>query len=92
LIKVAYKNGFQSVFCAPHQNFKILAIPNVLLAHGKSYEHGFVEKYNGHKICAKPHFDRFFGHCQNFKVLAIPNVLAHGKSYEYGFVKKMQRS
>ncbi|RWW02349.1 hypothetical protein GW17_00034573 [Ensete ventricosum] len=22
---------------------------------------------------------------QNFKILAIPNVLAHGKSYEHGF-------
>ncbi|RRT76448.1 hypothetical protein BHE74_00017099, partial [Ensete ventricosum] len=25
---------------------------------------------------------------RNFKILAIPIVLAHEKSYEYGFVKK----
>ncbi|RWV83440.1 hypothetical protein GW17_00054953 [Ensete ventricosum] len=35
---------FRSVFCAPSQNYKILAIPNVL-AHGKSYEHGFAKKH-----------------------------------------------
>ncbi|RRT68092.1 hypothetical protein B296_00024582 [Ensete ventricosum] len=26
---------------------------------------------------------------RNFKILAIPNVLAHGKSYEHGFVKNL---
>ncbi|RWW08470.1 hypothetical protein GW17_00028086 [Ensete ventricosum] len=47
------------------RNFKILIIPNVL-AHGKSYEHGFVKNRNGHthcaKSCAKSRFDRFFMH------------------------------
>ncbi|RWV94649.1 hypothetical protein BHE74_00003354, partial [Ensete ventricosum] len=52
---------FRSVFHAPSRNFKILAIPNVL-AHGKSYEHGFVKKRDGHKLCAKSRFDRFFVH------------------------------
>ncbi|RWV85512.1 hypothetical protein GW17_00052689 [Ensete ventricosum] len=55
------KVAFRSIFRAPSQNFKILAIPNVL-AHGKSYKYGFVKKCNGHKLCAKSRFDRFFGH------------------------------
>ncbi|RZS15938.1 hypothetical protein BHM03_00047858, partial [Ensete ventricosum] len=56
---------FRSVFLAPSQKFKILAIPNVL-AHGKSYEHGFVKNSDGHKhcvkSCVKSSFDRFFMH------------------------------
>ncbi|RWV94579.1 hypothetical protein GW17_00042870, partial [Ensete ventricosum] len=52
---------FQSIFRAPSRNFKILAIPNVL-AHGKSYKQGFVKKCDGHKLCAKSSFDRFFTH------------------------------
>ncbi|RWW61867.1 hypothetical protein BHE74_00031047, partial [Ensete ventricosum] len=42
---------FRSVFRAPSRKFKILAIPNIL-AHGKSYEHGFMKKCDGHKLCA----------------------------------------
>ncbi|RRT49638.1 hypothetical protein B296_00050720 [Ensete ventricosum] len=57
--------SFRSIFRAPSRNFKILAIPNVL-AHGKSYEHGFVKKHNSHKLCAeshaKSHVDQFFVH------------------------------
>ncbi|RZS15333.1 hypothetical protein BHM03_00047147, partial [Ensete ventricosum] len=53
------------VFHAPSRKFKIRAIPNVL-AHGKSYELGFVKKYDGHKLRAMSHakssFDRFFMH------------------------------
>ncbi|RWV95753.1 hypothetical protein GW17_00041590 [Ensete ventricosum] len=30
----------------------------------------------------------FHAPSRNFKILAIPNVLAHGKLYEHGFVKK----
>ncbi|RWV80482.1 hypothetical protein GW17_00058250 [Ensete ventricosum] len=41
---------FRSVFHAPPRKFKILAIPNVL-AHGKSYEHDFVKKHEGHILC-----------------------------------------
>ncbi|RWV87608.1 hypothetical protein GW17_00050380 [Ensete ventricosum] len=37
-----------------------------ILAYGKSYEHGFVEKHDGHKIYAKSRaessFDQFFMH------------------------------
>ncbi|RWW00896.1 hypothetical protein BHE74_00027947 [Ensete ventricosum] len=43
------------------RKFKILAIPNVL-AHGKSYEHGFTKKRDGHKLCVKSCFDWFFVH------------------------------
>ncbi|RWW61071.1 hypothetical protein BHE74_00031887, partial [Ensete ventricosum] len=53
------------IFCAPSSNFKILAIPNVL-AHGNSYEHDFMKKHDGHKLCAKSRakssFNRFFMH------------------------------
>ncbi|RRT38466.1 hypothetical protein B296_00035528, partial [Ensete ventricosum] len=56
---------FRSVFRAPSQNFKILGIPNVL-DHENLYEHGFMKKHNGHKLCtksrAKSRFDIFFVH------------------------------
>ncbi|RWW06603.1 hypothetical protein GW17_00030055, partial [Ensete ventricosum] len=56
---------FRSIFHAPSQKFKILAIPNIL-AHGKLYEHGFMKKHDGHKLCIKLHakssFERFFNH------------------------------
>ncbi|RZR93500.1 hypothetical protein BHM03_00022016 [Ensete ventricosum] len=39
-------------FSAPPRKFKILAIPNVL-AYGKSYEHVFEKKHDGHNLCAK---------------------------------------
>ncbi|RZS15332.1 hypothetical protein BHM03_00047146, partial [Ensete ventricosum] len=42
---------FRSVFHAPSRKFKILAILNVL-AHRKSYEHDFMKKCDGHKLCA----------------------------------------
>ncbi|RRT39691.1 hypothetical protein B296_00044696 [Ensete ventricosum] len=65
VIMVVREVEFRSVFHAPSQKFKILAIPN-LLAHGKSYDHGFVKKRDGHKVCAKSRsnssFDRFFLH------------------------------
>ncbi|RRT43171.1 hypothetical protein B296_00050313, partial [Ensete ventricosum] len=57
---------FRSDFHAPSQKFKLLAIPN-LLAHGKSYKHGFMKKRDGHKVCtksrAKSSFDQFFMQC-----------------------------
>ncbi|RZR99654.1 hypothetical protein BHM03_00029256 [Ensete ventricosum] len=43
---------FRSVFRAPSRKFKILAVPNVL-AHGKSYEYGFMKKHDGRKLCTK---------------------------------------
>ncbi|RWV77204.1 hypothetical protein GW17_00062005, partial [Ensete ventricosum] len=49
---------FQSIFRAPSRNLKILAIPNILV-HWKSYEHGFMKKRDGHKLCAKSRFDMF---------------------------------
>ncbi|RZS08716.1 hypothetical protein BHM03_00039720 [Ensete ventricosum] len=53
---------FRSDFHAPSQKLKILVNPNVL-AHVKSYEHGFMKKRDSHKLCAKSSFDRFFMHC-----------------------------
>ncbi|RWW65078.1 hypothetical protein BHE74_00027639 [Ensete ventricosum] len=54
---------FRSVFRALSRKFKKLAIPDIL-AHGKSYEHGFMKKCDGHKLYVKSHaesgFDRFF--------------------------------
>ncbi|RRT31138.1 hypothetical protein B296_00056024 [Ensete ventricosum] len=52
---------FRSVFHATSRKFKILAIHDVL-AYGKSYEHGFPKKRDGHKLCAESSFDRFFVH------------------------------
>ncbi|RZR83098.1 hypothetical protein BHM03_00009639, partial [Ensete ventricosum] len=64
-VKSRTKVEFQSIFRAPSQNLKILTIPNVL-AHGKSYEHDFKKKRDGHKLCTKLRiklsFDRFFMH------------------------------
>ncbi|RWW38514.1 hypothetical protein BHE74_00056244, partial [Ensete ventricosum] len=40
------------VFRAPSRKLKIMAIHDVL-THGKSYEHGFGKKCDGHKLCAK---------------------------------------
>ncbi|RZS29336.1 hypothetical protein BHM03_00063053 [Ensete ventricosum] len=76
------KVKFRSVFHAPSQKFKILVIPNVL-AHGKSYEHGFTKKCDGHKLCvmsrAKSSFGRFFAHhLQNSKYWPIPTYLPMG--------------
>ncbi|RRT31516.1 hypothetical protein B296_00057850, partial [Ensete ventricosum] len=52
---------FRSVFRAPSRKFKIPANPNVLTP-GKSYEHGFMKKCDGHKLCTESSFDRFFVH------------------------------
>ncbi|RRT36048.1 hypothetical protein B296_00050024, partial [Ensete ventricosum] len=67
---------FRSIFRAPSQKFKILAIPNVL-AHGKSYEHGLMKKRDGHKLyaksCSEWSFDRFFVHrLRNSKYWPLP--------------------
>ncbi|RRT70600.1 hypothetical protein B296_00014083 [Ensete ventricosum] len=64
------------VFRAPSRKCKILAIPDVL-AQGKSYEHGFTKKRDGHKHCVKSHsessFDRFFvHHLKNSKYWLFP--------------------
>ncbi|RRT34968.1 hypothetical protein B296_00026886, partial [Ensete ventricosum] len=52
---------FRSVFRAPSREFKLLVIRN-LLAHGKSYEHDFMKKYDAHKLCANSSFNWFFVH------------------------------
>ncbi|RZS21597.1 hypothetical protein BHM03_00054250 [Ensete ventricosum] len=61
--EVACRIEFRSVFRVPSRKFKILVIPDVL-AHGKSYEHGFAKKHDGHKLWVKSHaessFNRFF--------------------------------
>ncbi|RZS23046.1 hypothetical protein BHM03_00055891, partial [Ensete ventricosum] len=67
---------FQSVFRLPSRKFKILAIPDVL-AHRKSYEHGFMKKHNGHKLCTmsrtESSFNRFFvHHLENSKYWPFP--------------------
>ncbi|RRT31142.1 hypothetical protein B296_00056032, partial [Ensete ventricosum] len=77
---------FQSVFHAPSQKFKILAIHDVL-AHGKSYEHGFMKKRDGHKLCEESSLVRFFVHrLGNSKYWLF--TMYHGNSYEHGFTKK----
>ncbi|RWV87392.1 hypothetical protein BHE74_00025798 [Ensete ventricosum] len=58
-VKNLCKVEFRSIFRAPSQNFKILAISNVL-TYGKSYEHSFMKKCDGHKFCTTLSFDRIF--------------------------------
>ncbi|RRT31748.1 hypothetical protein B296_00054751, partial [Ensete ventricosum] len=43
---------FRSIFRVPSWKFKILVILKVL-AHGKSYEYGFMKKCDDHKFCTK---------------------------------------
>ncbi|RRT31947.1 hypothetical protein B296_00043915 [Ensete ventricosum] len=76
LHKVVCRVEFRSVFHALSRKFKILAIPDVL-APGKSYEHGFTKKHDGHKLCAKSRaessFDRFSMHrLENSKFWPFP--------------------
>ncbi|RZS19206.1 hypothetical protein BHM03_00051571 [Ensete ventricosum] len=63
MVKNFTRIEFRSIFRAPSQKFKILAIPDVF-DHGKSYEHGFKKIHDSHKLCLKSHaelsFDRFF--------------------------------
>ncbi|RRT68423.1 hypothetical protein B296_00035788, partial [Ensete ventricosum] len=64
----------RSVFHAPSRKFKILVIPNIL-GYGKSYEHDFVKKCDGHKLCAKSSFDWFFLlHLKNSKTGLSQNI------------------
>ncbi|RWV77562.1 hypothetical protein GW17_00061588 [Ensete ventricosum] len=89
--KVTREVEFRSIFRTPSPKFKILAIHNVL-AHGKSYKHGFMKKRDGHKVCTKSRvkssFDQFFVQgLRNSKYWPFP-TLTHGKSYEHGFTKK----
>ncbi|RRT38229.1 hypothetical protein B296_00042776, partial [Ensete ventricosum] len=64
-VRIVHRVEFRSIFRAPSQKFKILAIPDVL-AHDKSYELGFAKKPDGHKHCAKSCVEsrvyRFFVH------------------------------
>ncbi|RZS23044.1 hypothetical protein BHM03_00055889 [Ensete ventricosum] len=63
LREITCRVEFRSIFYVPSRKFKILVIPDVL-ADGKSYEHGFTKKFDGHKLSMKSHtessFDRFF--------------------------------
>ncbi|RWV98438.1 hypothetical protein GW17_00038720, partial [Ensete ventricosum] len=64
---------FRLVLHVPSRKFKILAIHDVL-AHGKSYEHGFMKKCDGQKLCAESSFDRFFVHrLGNSKYWSFPS-------------------
>ncbi|RRT44595.1 hypothetical protein B296_00044259 [Ensete ventricosum] len=56
------------------QKFKILVIPNVL-AHGKSYEHGFMKKRDYQKLCAKSRMNHF-----NFFSCTISEIQNTGHS------------
>ncbi|RRT42686.1 hypothetical protein B296_00010886 [Ensete ventricosum] len=69
---VACEVKFRSIFRAPSRKFKILAIPNAL-AHGKSYEHGFMKKCDSHKLSSKSRAKRFFIHrLKNSKYWPFP--------------------
>ncbi|RWW71534.1 hypothetical protein BHE74_00020719, partial [Ensete ventricosum] len=86
------KVKFRLVFHAPSQKFKILAIPNIL-AHGKSYEHGFTKKHDSHKLyvksSTKSSFDRFFMHrLGNLKYWPFPTYYP-GEDVQARFCKKI---
>ncbi|RWV90836.1 hypothetical protein GW17_00046933 [Ensete ventricosum] len=53
------ESRFNQIFAHQLENSKILAIPSVLV-HGRSYEYGFMKKYDGLKLYAKWRFDRYF--------------------------------
>ncbi|RWV82507.1 hypothetical protein GW17_00055992, partial [Ensete ventricosum] len=64
---------FRSIFLAPSRKFKIRAI-HVVLAHGKSCEHGFMKKRDGYKLYAESSFDRFLVHrLGNSKYWSFPS-------------------
>ncbi|RWV83429.1 hypothetical protein GW17_00054971 [Ensete ventricosum] len=89
--KLYTKSTFDRFFRAPSWKFKIWAIPNVL-AHGKSYEHGFTKKRDGHKLYTKSSFDRFFVHrVENFKYWSFTTYLPMG-SFTSTVCEKIRRS
>ncbi|RWV82735.1 hypothetical protein GW17_00055749 [Ensete ventricosum] len=59
----------------------MLPIPDVL-ANGKSHEHSFMKKHDGHKLCAKSRanssFDQFYVHHlgNSKKIMAIPRHIS----------------
>ncbi|RWW37084.1 hypothetical protein BHE74_00057842, partial [Ensete ventricosum] len=85
----------RSIFHAPSRKFKILVIPDIL-AHCKSYEHGFPKKCDGHKLGTKLHakssFDRFFVyHLGNSKYWPFPTI-SPWEVVRAWFRKKTRRS
>ncbi|RRT68425.1 hypothetical protein B296_00035782 [Ensete ventricosum] len=85
------KVEFRMVFHAPSRKFKILAIPNVF-GNGKSYEHGFMKKYDGHKLCVNSSFNWFFIYrLENSKFNPIPMYLPLGSRTRLVSQKKMRR-
>ncbi|RRT68374.1 hypothetical protein B296_00031702 [Ensete ventricosum] len=67
--EVAHRVEFRSIFHAQSRKLKILGIPDIL-ARGKSYEHGFVKKCNGHKHCMQSRVSIGF----SCTVLEIQNI------------------
>ncbi|RWV76868.1 hypothetical protein GW17_00062401 [Ensete ventricosum] len=60
-----------------------------LLAHGKSYEHGFTKNATVIKFAQRVEFRSVFrAPSRKFKILGFPVLLAHGKSYKLAFAKK----
>ncbi|RWW39014.1 hypothetical protein BHE74_00055728 [Ensete ventricosum] len=68
-----------------------------MIAHGRSYEHGFMKKRNGHKLCAKSRAESSFDHqvsiCFSCTISEFQNPdhsqrISHGRSYERDFTKK----
>ncbi|RZS09064.1 hypothetical protein BHM03_00040103, partial [Ensete ventricosum] len=57
------------------QKFNILVIPNVS-AQGKSYKYDFMKIHDGHKLCTKSRFDRFFTHHLGLWCIILPLMKA----------------
>ncbi|RZR71135.1 hypothetical protein BHM03_00003766 [Ensete ventricosum] len=98
-MQVTRKVEFRSIFCAPSQKFKILAIPNVL-AHGELYEHGFTKNaiiINFAQSHTQVPIDfsctiskiQNTGHSQRISPWEVVRARFREKnSYEHGFMKK----
>ncbi|RWW04024.1 hypothetical protein BHE74_00024540 [Ensete ventricosum] len=69
------KSRFRLVFRALSRKFKILTILNVFL-NGKLYEYDFMKKHDGHKLCTKSRFDRFFTHHLGLWCIILPLMKA----------------
>ncbi|RZS19039.1 hypothetical protein BHM03_00051382 [Ensete ventricosum] len=95
---------FRSVFRAPSQKFKILAVPDIL-AHESSFNRFFMHclgnrtstvsrknamVINFRKVTSRLEFRSVFrAPSRKFKILANPNVIVHGTSYEHSFTKNL---
>ncbi|RWW75601.1 hypothetical protein BHE74_00016372, partial [Ensete ventricosum] len=83
------------VFCSPSRKLKIVDIPNVL-AYGNSYEHYFMKKRDGHKLCpescAKSSSNSFSCTISEIKNTSLSQRTSLWEVVRAQFCEKMRRS